>query len=54
MWVRDIVVSPEDCRDAVATTLRDNHINEPATGSIPGHAANASTVRCDAAKQKPS
>ena len=36
-WTRHLGISPKACRDAVATILRNNDINERVLGSILGH-----------------
>ena len=42
-WHQKIGVSPKACRDCVATTLRDNDVNERVLGSILGHTPKNST-----------
>ena len=43
-WTRKIGLSPKECRDCVATTLRDADANERVIGALFGHTPVNSTV----------
>ena len=42
-WHRTLGISPKECRDSVATQLRDAEINERVLGAILGHTPKTST-----------
>ena len=43
LWQRALGITPKDCRDVAATTMRENNINERVIGAILGHVPTNST-----------
>jgi len=43
LWQRALGITPKDCRDVAATTMRENNVNERTIGAILGHVPTNST-----------